>query len=252
MRRNSKKSALATTNTTLNGKSKSLSKFPPILDKEEIFREFSAFNNSRSTNKLIKEKSNPNLDRSLSNASKGKLSKGSNLIPIKTIKVKTDSSKKINNISQGDFTKSKEKFYAVESYKRKEKELDLANLNNSITTIETAKKLKKKPNLQINPNKEFESKSDLKSRQKNNVDIYSTLFTLILDLYKVCYDSTENSNNNDFFTTVKNTIDKEKEKSEKGKNEKMRIDENLEVLSYENSRSPNIPKNDNYEKCKNI
>jgi len=83
---------------------------PLIIDKEEIFRDFFAYKiKSKSTDKLVKDRSS-NLDKTLSTISKRNLSRGPNMVPIKTIRLKKDDSIKMGlNVSNSEFNRSKEK-----------------------------------------------------------------------------------------------------------------------------------------------
>lgn len=152
--------------------------------------------------------SNSNLERSMSNTSKNKVSKGSNLIPIRSVKVAREGKdgKKLINISQSEQNKSiNDKSTGKRILNYKERERDLVNLENSINTVETnikgSKKgsilgtssnkkvsnFKPKPNLILEGmntntviNFEGYNRSENKSRMRNkmkggNVDIYSML-----------------------------------------------------------------------------
>ena len=115
---NTKKSTFNTTNLTYNQKSKSIDKFIPIIDNDEILKEFlSLKNNSKSFGRLINSKRGT-LNQSFSKSSKGKGNQASTLIPIRTVKFlkKEDTEKKVNK-SHYDTIKRKEKIYYNDIYK---------------------------------------------------------------------------------------------------------------------------------------
>jgi hypothetical protein len=114
------KNGFVSANTSLFCKSKSVNKFNFNVDKEEIYKEFIDY-----------KKKNLNMikrgERSASGNKKSKFLSASNLVKVRTVKIKNevkDSGKKMVNMSQSDFNKSRDKIMSsvngIESYKSNE------------------------------------------------------------------------------------------------------------------------------------
>jgi hypothetical protein len=184
------KKHFTTSNASLNSKSKSTSKIPINIDRNEIFKEFCLYNlNAKSSNKFNKVK---DLDKSLSNTSKSKMTKNnSNLLPIRTIKVKRDdaliSGKRTLNSTQVEYNKSKEKIYYNDIYRKIEGDENYASDPNQ------AKEKSKFSKFNSINNSSYSNKKNLKintqggrndnSRLRNNkikVDIYGMFYNFLI------------------------------------------------------------------------